>query len=114
MKTALYSVLASSTLLLSGAFAADDHANSKNEMKKDEMNAEVMNSSEFSMLDVNDNGVVTSEEYVQVTTQFDNITEDEAMSLFDLTAGDDDELSRAEFLDPENDYDERFAAALLD
>jgi uncharacterized protein YdeI (BOF family) len=73
---------------------------------------EMFNESEFAMLDANNNGVVTQREYVRRTADLENITRSEARELFAAISGDDDELTRREFLDPDPESERLFERVL--
>ncbi|MEE4208078.1 MAG: DUF5666 domain-containing protein [Parvularcula sp.] len=69
--------------------------------------------SEFAALDRNGDGVVTENEYVRKTSMMANITRSEARELFAAISGEDDELTRREFLNPNPDTEDLFERVLL-
>ena len=67
---------------------------------------------EFDLLDRNNNGVVTQKEYVRYTAKAENITRPDARKLFDAVAGEDDRLTREEFLSPDPEAEDVFERIL--
>lgn len=68
---------------------------------------------EFALIDRNDDDVVTEREYVLYTADADNITRSEAREIFAAISGNDDELTRPEFLEPDDDAEQIFEDAVM-
>jgi uncharacterized protein YdeI (BOF family) len=93
---------------------SEDRSNRRASRDRSERDVERMfTTSEFAALDRNDDGVVTVREYVRSTSDMDNITRSEARELFAAISGDDDELTRREFLNPNPDAEDLFEEVLL-
>lgn len=67
---------------------------------------------EFAALDLDGNGLVTMSEYVEVTSDLSNVTESEARTLFAALSGQDNTLTRSEFLEPDQGTEDLFERVL--
>jgi len=83
--------------------ASDDRA------KKSETNASTTINPHFAAMDDNSNGAVSKAEFTSFIANADNVTRQEAQRLFDVAAGNDKQLTLAEFAD-KSDRLEQIAA----
>lgn len=86
----------SSDEAMSQSVSAGDQA------EKNENAASTVANEHFAAMDSNNNGAVSKTEFVSFIANADNVTREEAQRLFDAAAGDDKQLTLAEFTDNSN------------